>query len=143
MNLRLADQANATAYATGYNTTHTASSEPYLTSWQDIAAQASRIVSTEQQVLLVGSWLIGLLAVANVAVLAGGRMAGQVRRVGLLKAMGATPGLVAVVLLAEHLVLALAAVVIAAPLVVGALTVVPSRVAARASVAPTLQAEAA
>jgi putative ABC transport system permease protein len=37
----------------------------------------------------------------------------------------------------------LAAVVIAAPLVVGALTVVPSRVAARASVAPTLQAEAA
>jgi putative ABC transport system permease protein len=77
--------------------------------WQQIAASAGRVVSTQQQVLLVGSWLLGLLAVASVAVLAGGRMVGQVRRVGLLKAVGATPGLVAVVLLAEHLVLALVA----------------------------------
>ncbi len=53
-------------------------------------------------------WL-GLLAVASVAVLAGGRMAEHTRRVGLLKAVGGTPGLVAVVLLAENLVLALVA----------------------------------
>ena len=46
---------------------------------------------------------------ASVAVLVGGRMAEQTRRVGLLKAVGGTPGLVAAVLLAEHLVLALAA----------------------------------
>jgi putative ABC transport system permease protein len=109
MNLRLADPAAAAAYAAAYNQSHPASSAPYLVSWQDIAAQAGRAVSTEQQVLLVGSWLLGLLAVASVAVLAGGRMAGQVRRVGLLKAVGASPGLVAVVLLAEHLVVALAA----------------------------------
>jgi putative ABC transport system permease protein len=36
-------------------------------------------------------------------------MAGQMRRVGLLKAVGATPGLVAVVLVAEHVLLAVAA----------------------------------
>jgi putative ABC transport system permease protein len=110
MNLRLADPADAESYAAAYNQAHAAaSSAPYLVSWQDIASQAGRTISTEQEVLLVGSWLLGLLAVASVAVLAGGRMAGQVRRVGLLKAVGATPGLVAVVLLAEHLVLALAA----------------------------------
>jgi hypothetical protein len=110
MNVRLADPADAASYAAAYNQAHAAApSAAYLVSWQDIAAQAGRTVSTQQQVLLVGSWLLGLLAVASVAVLAGGRMAGQVRRVGLLKAVGATPGLVAVVLLAEHLVLALIA----------------------------------
>jgi putative ABC transport system permease protein len=55
--------------------------------------------------------------VASVAVLVGGRMADQTRRVGLLKAVGATPGLVAVVLLAEYVVLALLAA--AAGLAVG------------------------
>lgn len=104
MNLRLADPSAATRLAFK-------SPALYLVSWQQIADQAGRTVSAEQQVLLVGSWLMGLLAVASVAVLAGGRMAGQVRRVGLLKAVGATPGLVAVVLLAEHLLLALAAAV--------------------------------
>ena len=59
--------------------------------------------------LQIGSRLLGLLAVASVAVLVGGRMADQTRRVGLLKAVGGTPGLVAVVLLAEILVVALLA----------------------------------
>ena len=58
-----------------------------------------------------------LLAVASVAVLAGGRMAEQTRRVGQLKAAGATPALVAAVLLAEYLFLALVAA--AAGLVIG------------------------
>ena len=58
-----------------------------------------------------------LLAVASVAVLAGGRMAERTRRVGLLKAVGSTPGLVAAVLVAENLALALAAA--AAGLVIG------------------------
>ena len=56
-----------------------------------------------------GAWLAGLLALATVAVLAGGRMAERTRRVGLLKAVGGTLGLVAGALLAENLVLALAA----------------------------------
>jgi ABC-type lipoprotein release transport system permease subunit len=109
MNLRLTSPATADAYATAYDNTHTDWSAPTLWSWQHIAAAAGRATTTEQGVLLIGSSLLGLLAIASVAVLAGGRMAGQVRRVGLLKAVGATPGLVAVVLLAEHLLLALVA----------------------------------
>ena len=66
-------------------------------------------MASEQQVLLPASWLLGLLAVASVAVVAGGRMPEQEKRVGLLKAAGGTPTLAAVVLLAEHLVVALVA----------------------------------
>ena len=71
----------------------------------------------EQSVLRPGALLAILLAVASVAVLAGGRMAERTRRVGLLKAVGSTPGLVAAVLVAENLALALAAA--AAGLVIG------------------------
>jgi ABC-type lipoprotein release transport system permease subunit len=109
MNLRLADPASADSYANAYNNTHTDWSAATLTSWQQVSASAGRATSTEQDVLYVGSGLLALLAIASVAVLAGGRMAGQVRRVGLLKAVGATPGLVAVVLLAEHLLVAMLA----------------------------------
>ena len=80
-----------------------------VAAWPGIAAADALLVQDEQQVLLPGAWLAGLLAVASVAVLAAGRMAEHTRRVGLLKAVGSTPGLVAVVLLAGNLVLALAA----------------------------------
>jgi len=50
-----------------------------------------------------------MLAIASVAVLVGGRMAEQTRRVGLLKAVGGTPALVAAVLQAENLLVAPAA----------------------------------
>jgi len=53
-------------------------------------------------------------------VLVGGRMADQTRRVGLLKAVGGTPGLVAAVLLAEYVLVAIVAA--AAGLAVGSLT---------------------
>src|ERR687887_452372 len=61
----------------------------------------------------------GLLWLASIAVLVGGRMADQLRRVGLLKAVGGTPSLVAAVLLAEHLAVALLATAVG--LVVGRL----------------------
>jgi predicted lysophospholipase L1 biosynthesis ABC-type transport system permease subunit len=70
---------------------------------------AADLEGNEQRVLLIGSRLLGLLAVASVAVLVGGRMADQNRRVGLLMAVGGTPGLVAAVLLAEYLAVALLA----------------------------------
>ena len=95
-------------------------SSPGLAAWPDIATADGLLVQDEQSVLSPGAWLIGLLALASVAVLAGGRMAERTRRVGLLKAVGGTPGLVAVVLLAENLVLALVAA--AAGLVIGWLT---------------------
>jgi ABC-type lipoprotein release transport system permease subunit len=77
------------------------------TSWQQIAAQDAKMATNEQLVLLVGSWLLGLLALASMAVMVGGLMASQTRRVGLLRAVGATPGFVAAALLAEFLLLAL------------------------------------
>ena len=88
-----------------------------LYTWQDISSAAGQLVQDQQSVLRVGALLAVLLAVASVAVLAGGRMAERTRRVGLLKAVGSTPGLVAAVLVAENLALALLAA--AAGLVIG------------------------
>src|SRR5918994_687206 len=83
---------------------------PSFQSWQQIRDQiAADLERNQQEVLLIGSRLLTLLAVASVAVLVGGRMADQTRRVGLLKAVGGTPSLVAAVLLAEYLVVAVLA----------------------------------
>jgi len=117
MNLKLADPAEAQTFARSHNLDNPSPTAPFLTSWQSISQQDATLVKSEQLVMLVGSWLLAILAVASVAVLVGGRMAEQLRRVGLLKAVGATPGLVAAVLLAEYLALAIVAAVIG--LVVG------------------------
>ncbi|MBO2457698.1 ABC transporter permease [Actinomadura violacea] len=77
--------------------------------WQFMAEDDARILRQGQPVLVIGSWLLALLAVGGVATLAAGRAAKQTRRVGLLKAVGATPGLIAAVLLGEYLTLALIA----------------------------------
>jgi putative ABC transport system permease protein len=106
LNLKLADPATAPAFASRYQLR--AINSPILP-WQTLQAGYGLQVHAEQTVLTVAAWLAGLLAIASVAVLAGGRMAERTRRVGLLKAVGGTPGTVAVVLLAENLVLALAA----------------------------------
>lgn len=120
LNLKLTDPAAAGAFASDYNSSHPSASAPFLQSWQDISFNASSLVRNEQQVLQVASLLLGLLAIASVAVLAGGRMADQTRRAGLLKAAGSSPGLIAAVLLAEHLAVAVAAA--AAGLLAGWLT---------------------
>lgn len=83
--------------------------KPFLEPWQHIVEQVTHVERNAQRVLLTGAWLLGILAVASVAVLVGGRMADQTRRVGLLKAVGGTPALVAAVLLAEYVVVALVA----------------------------------
>ena len=76
---------------------------------EDILRADAKLIAGEQRAFTFGSWLLALLAVASVAVLVGGRMAEQTRRVGLLKAVGATPAVVALVLLLEGLVLAMLA----------------------------------
>jgi putative ABC transport system permease protein len=114
LNLRLTDPASAAAFENGpaatafYNLT---SNQPksFLSSWQDIERQDFKVVSVDQKVLVIVSTLLALLAIASIAVAVGSRMAEQTRRVGLLKAVGATPRMVAVVLLAENLLLALTA----------------------------------
>jgi ABC-type lipoprotein release transport system permease subunit len=107
VNLKLADPTEAPAFVDAHLSPSTGS--PILESWQDIRDGHDQVVQDQQRVLLIGSRLLGLLAVASVAVLVGGRMADQTRRVGLLKAVGGTPRLVAVVLLTEYVVVALLA----------------------------------
>ena len=123
LNLKLRNPAAAPAFAGKYGNQPSPGS-PGLIPWQAIQTGSGLLVQDEQSVLSPGAWLTGLLAIACVAVLAGGRMAERTRRVGLLKAVGGTPETVALVLLAENLALALAAAVaglaigrLAAPLV--------------------------
>jgi putative ABC transport system permease protein len=106
--LKLSDPAQAGDFANAYDA-NTSPRAPFLLSWQSIRNEDATTISNDQVVLLTGSWLLGLLALASVVVLVGARMAGQTRRVGLVKAVGGTPGLVATVFLFEHVLLALCA----------------------------------
>jgi ABC-type lipoprotein release transport system permease subunit len=110
LNLKLADPAVAPAFV---NDESSASfSAPSLEAWQGLSQDDGNLVRNEQRALLTGSLLLSVLALASIAVLVGGRMADQIRRVGLLKAVGGTPRLIAAVLLAEYVVLALVAAAI-------------------------------
>ena len=114
LDLRLTDPSSAQAFengnaATAFYDATSNDAKSFLQSWQDIEQQDFKVVSVDQKVLLIVSTLLALLAIASIAVVVGSRMAEQTRRVGLLKAVGATPKMVAVVLLAENLLLALAA----------------------------------
>jgi putative ABC transport system permease protein len=118
MNLKLAEPADAQGFVDANAPANLAA--PGLQSWEEILDEATELARDAQIVLGGGAWLLGLLAVASVSVLVGGRMADQTRRVGLLKAVGGTPSLVAAVLLAEYVVVAIVAAV--AGLAVGSLT---------------------
>ena len=113
-NLKLSDaspravDAFVNAYGLKYGAPVTATT-PSLTSWMAIANGDAAFLRTDQAFLFSGATLLGLLALASVAVLVGGRLAEGTRRVGLLKATGGTPGLVAATFLAENLFLALVA----------------------------------
>jgi len=112
LDLKLKDPSSAGRFASTYDNAHQTPGSPHLISWQGIAANDGLLVQDEQQVLTPAAWLLALLAIASVAVLAGGRMAEQTRRVGLLKAVGAAPDLVSFALLAENMALALVAAAI-------------------------------
>ena len=124
LDLKLDDSAAARAFANRYTTgsssqqssgpsaTGGASTSPTtltLYPWQLVRSQDVKLLARAQAVLYTGSWLLALLAIASVAVLVGGRMAEQTRRVGLLKAVGGTPNFVAVVLLCENVLVGLCA----------------------------------
>jgi putative ABC transport system permease protein len=118
MNLKLADPREAQAFVDAH--LPESLDAPRLASWENILEEATELAGDTQILLLIGAWLLGLLAVASLSVLVGGRMADQTRRVGLLKAVGGTPSLVAAVLLAEYVLVAIVAA--AAGLAVGSLT---------------------
>ena len=107
LDLRLTTPDTAPAFAAAHTT-----DTFFATPWQDIRDEDGVLVLAERVVLVVGGWLLGLLALASLAVLVGGRMADQARRIGLLKAVGTTPRFIAVLLLAEDLTVALAAALV-------------------------------
>ncbi|MFC7570714.1 FtsX-like permease family protein [Actinomadura namibiensis] len=100
MPLALTDPASAPAFA---------AARKGVRPWQDMGAYATSDLRLANGALLGGTWAMAALAGLCVALAVGGRLAEQGRRVGLLKAAGATPAMVAAVLLAEHLALALLA----------------------------------
>jgi ABC-type antimicrobial peptide transport system permease subunit len=111
-NLRLSDGSPraVTAFVNAHSTDNATS--PFLISWTVTADQDSSFLRSDQAVLLTGATLLGLLALASVTVLVGGRLAEGTRRVGLLKAVGGTPNLVAATFLVENLFLALVAALV-------------------------------
>ena len=124
LNLTLASPAAAPAFVDDHSSA--SFSAPSLEAWQGLSSDDANLVRNEQRALLTGSSLLSLLALASIAVLVGGRMSDQIRRVGLLKAVGGTPRLIAAVLLAEYVALALLAAALglgigwlAAPLLTG------------------------
>ena len=121
LNLKLRDPGQAQAFANRYTTNgpsgptfstpqdNTIEQDVTFNTWQHLASSYGLLVTDEQSVLVPGAVLLCLLALASVAVLVGSRLAENTRRVGLLKAAGGTPSLVAATFLAENLVLALVA----------------------------------
>lgn len=110
LNLKLADPAEADVFARNLGNSLSPGPRtlfPYTS--QYVRDADTRVIANVQLFLFTGSSLLALLALASVAVLVGGRMAEQTRRVGLLKAVGGTPLLVAVVLLFENAIIGLAA----------------------------------
>ncbi|WP_416903573.1 FtsX-like permease family protein [Micromonospora echinospora] len=99
LKLKLADPAASSTYTLG----------PHLATWQAISHLNGRLYSDARVTLLAGSWLLNGLALAGVAGIVAGRVIGQRRRVGLLKAVGAGPAMIAAVHLAEYLVIGLVA----------------------------------
>lgn len=117
LNLKLGHPASAEGFAFGPvgNAFLNQASNDLVASeqtWVDIRHDDFRVITVDQKALLIGGSLLALLALASIGVAVGGRMAEQTRRVGLLKAVGASPRLVATILLAENMLLALAATVI-------------------------------
>ena len=80
LNLKLSDPARAGRSPAGTPPPPPAVTRPARCPWPRGRASPTAdglLVADEQQVLMPGAWLAGLLAVASVAVLAGGRMAEQ------------------------------------------------------------------
>jgi putative ABC transport system permease protein len=108
LNLKLTNSDDAQAFA--YE--HFQSNPLAVSTWEGLASEDEKLVQDGQGVLQPGALLLALLAIASVSVLVGRRLSEYARRVGLLKALGATPSTVATTFLAENLALALFAAVV-------------------------------
>ncbi|MFD6414582.1 FtsX-like permease family protein, partial [Nocardia asteroides] len=77
--------------------------------WQGILRTDASMIKFAQPALVVGGWLLASAALVTLAALAAVRATRDNRRAGLLKAVGAGPGHVAAVLLAQYLLLTVVA----------------------------------
>ena len=107
--LKLHDPNTAPAFASGSTSNAPPDGSPQLTPWQDIAGRQAEQLVNERVAVVFGSTLLIILALATLVVLVGGRMTDEVRRVGMLKAAGATPGFVTRLLLTSYLAIGLLA----------------------------------
>jgi len=71
--------------------------------WQDVADTDAKMTRFSQPALVISGWLLGIAATVCLAAIVALRATRYNRRAGLLKAVGATPGTVAAVLLAQYL----------------------------------------
>src|ERR1700689_1504414 len=108
LNLKLSNPADAPAFV--YDRVAPAFGQPgtpTFSNWEGLGSEDAKLVQDGQGVLEPGALLLALLAIASVAVLVGRRLSEYARRVGLLKAVGGTPSIVAATFLIENVVLAL------------------------------------
>jgi putative ABC transport system permease protein len=112
VNLKLTNPADAKAFAYDRFAHTTSATAPLFSTWQGLESEDGKLIQDGQGVLQPGAFLLALLAIASVAVLVGRRLSEYARRVGLLKAVGGTPSVVAATFLAENLMLAVFAAVV-------------------------------
>jgi ABC-type lipoprotein release transport system permease subunit len=108
LNLKLTNPIGAQVFA--YE--HFQSNPLAVSTWEGLSSEDAILVQDGHGVIQPGAVLLALLAIASVAVLVGRRLSEYSRRVGLLKAVGATPSVVAATFLVENLMLALFAAVV-------------------------------
>jgi len=115
---------------------------PIVSTWEGVASADALLVQDAQSVLGPGAILLALLAIASVAILVGRRLSEYTRRVGLLKAVGGTPALIATTFMIENVALALmaAGVGLVAGWLVAPLLTDPGAALIGAPGAPTLTA---
>jgi putative ABC transport system permease protein len=101
LELRLADPDRAESFA--------ASHSGFGDTWQESKSEAVADIEDFAAVFGLQAFFVVVLTIGTAVILVAGRMSAQIRQVGTLKAVGATPGQVACVLLVEYLTVALLA----------------------------------
>jgi putative ABC transport system permease protein len=112
VNLKLTNPDDAPAFAYDRFASSNSPTAPLFSNWEGLESEDAKLIQDGQGVLQPGAFLLALLAVASVAVLVGRRLSEYARRVGLIKAVGGTPSVVAATFLAENLVLAVFAALV-------------------------------
>ncbi len=116
LQLHLRDPADAPAFVAAhppaFRSDPDSSAIAFLETWEQRRAESHSDIDIVAGTLLAAGTLIAILTIATAAVLVAGRMAARIRQVGMLKAVGVTPGQIVLGLLIEYGTVALAATAI-------------------------------